>query len=227
MASAALDPARARGVLLRAVAVLTVLTVVARVAQELAPDSVTANALHFFDATFEQSVPTVFSTLLLLACAALVAGIAAGAARHRTRWWLLAGVLAFLALDEAVGFHEASVPPLRRLLDADGLLYFTWVVPAALFVAALVPAFRPLLTGLEPHQRRAVVAGAAMFFGGALGLELVEGWMTQDRGEDYAGLIPVATAQECLEMIGAVLVAYALADRLAPWQGTLRMARGG
>lgn len=208
-------------------AVLTALTVMARAAQELAPGSVTTNALHFFDATFEQSIPTVFSTLLLLACAILLAGIAAGADRHRRRWWLLAAVLAFLALDEAVGFHEASVPPLRRLLEADGLLYFTWVVPAALLVAVLVPAFRPLLRDLDRRQRGSLVAGTALFLGGALGLELVEGWMTQEHGAGYGGLIPVATAQECLEMTGVVLFAYALADRLAPWQGSLRLARGG
>ncbi|HEX8645623.1 MAG TPA: hypothetical protein VF715_01900 [Thermoleophilaceae bacterium] len=227
MPSVTLDPVRARRVLLYAVVVLTALTAVARVAEELAPGSVTANALHFFDATTEQSIPTLFSTLLLSACALLLAGIAANATRQRGRWWLLAGVLAFLALDEAVGFHEASVEPLRRLLDVDGLLYFTWVVPAALFVAALVPAFRPLLRELDRPQRRFVVTGAALFFGGAIGLELVEGSMTQEHGERYAGLIPVATAQECLEMTGVVLAAYALADRLAPWQGAMRLARGG
>lgn len=218
---------RARTVLLWAVAALTALTALARVAEELAPGSVTANALHFFDATTEQSIPTLFSVLMLLASAALAAGIAQRAARRRRHWWLLAAVVAFLALDEAVGFHEASVKPLRRLLDADGLLYFTWVVPAALFVAALVPAFRPLLRELDRRQRGFVVAGAALFFGGALGFELVEGLMTERHGEAHGPLIPVATAQELLEMTGVVLFAYALADRLAPWEATLRLGRGG
>jgi hypothetical protein len=227
LASATLDPERVRRVLLWVVAAITVLTIAARGVAELAPGSVAANALHFFDATFEQSVPTVFSTLLLLTAAGLVAALAHRASRRRARWWLLAAVLAFLALDEAVGFHEASVPPLRRLLDAGGLLYYTWVVPAALFVAIVVLAFRPLLADLDRRQRTLFATAAALFFGGALGFELVEGALAEEHGEDGAALIPVATAQECLEMVGSVLLVYVLMDRLVPWGATLRLERGG
>ena len=223
MRSATLRPAAARAALLWSVAALTVLTVAARVAQELTPGSVTANALHFFDATFEQSVPTLFSTLLLMACAALLAAVAAGATAQRGRWWLLCAVLAFLALDEAVGFHEASVPPLRRLFDATGFLYLTWVVPGAVFVVLLVVAVRPLARELSSRERRALAAAAVLFFGGAIGLELVEGRIIDEHGESAAGLIPVATTQELLEMLGAVLFLIVLMERLVPWAAALRL----
>jgi hypothetical protein len=209
----ALAPRRVRAVLLWAVAAFTVLTAAAQVARELWPGSVTANALYFFDASVEATIPTLFSTLLLVACAVLLV----------SRWPLLAAVVALLALDETAGFHEATVRPLRRLLDADGVLYYTWVIPGALFAVALIPLFRPLVADLNQRQRRLLVVAAVTFFGSALGLELVEGWLANEHGDTDARLIPVSTAQEALEMTGAVLFLYVLMDRLAPWRAALRI----
>ena len=79
------------------------LTAASWLAADALPGSVTANGLRFFDATYEQSIPTVFSTLLLVGAACLVAALGLRTHRLRRRWWLLAGVLAFLALDEVVG----------------------------------------------------------------------------------------------------------------------------
>ena len=227
MPSATLDPVRVRAALLRVIAALAVLAVVAQVVSELFPGSVTANALYFLNAANESSIPTLFSTLLLLAAAGLAAAIAASAVRTRRRWWLLAAIVALLAVDEGAGFHEASIPPLRRLFDADGLLHYTWVVPGALFAAALVPLFRPLVADLSRRQGRLFVAGAGLFFGSAIGLELVEGAIADEHGAGAAGLIPVSTAQETFEMIGATLFLYVLMDRVAPWQGALRIERDG
>lgn len=180
--------------LLWVVAVFTVLAVVAQLVREWAPGSVTANGLVFVDATREQSIPTLFSTLLLLACAGLLVAVASRSARLRTRWRLLAAVTAFLGIDEAISMHEATIPPLRRLLDADGILYSAWVVPAALFL------------------------------GSAIGIELVEGWIASSYGDADARLIPASTTQEALELTGVVLFLYVLMDRLAPWQAMLRLS---
>lgn len=226
MPRATLDPKRVRAVLLWPVAAFTVLTLASRVMDEWTPGSVTANALHFFDASVEGTIPTFFSALLLLASAGLLATIASGAVRCRVRWWLLAAVLAFLALDEAAALHEASGPPLRRLLDAGGALYYTWVIPAAFFVVALIPAFRPLVGELSRGQRRLFLTAAVMFFGSALGFELIEGWLAEEHGEGDATLIPLFTAEEAFEMTGAVLFLSVLVDVLSPSHLTLRFERG-
>ena len=207
------------------VAAFAALAVAAQVVAELYPGSTTANALYFLNAANESSVPTLFSSLLLLAAAGLAAAIAAGAGRTSGRWRLLAVVVALLAIDEGAGIHEASVLPLRRLLDADGVLHFTWVVPGALFAVALVPLFRPLVAELSRRQGRLFVAAAGLFFGSAIGLELVEGAIADEHGGGTAGLIPVNTAQETIEMIGATLFLYVLMDRVAPWRGALRIER--
>src|SRR3712207_929670 len=124
-----LEPTRVRQVLLWGVAAFSLLTVASQAARQWVPGSTTENALKFFDAVDEASLPAFLSAVALLACAGLAAVIASAEAAMAWRWRALAVVLAVLAVDEAVEIHESTVEPLRRLLDADGVLYYTWVVP--------------------------------------------------------------------------------------------------
>jgi hypothetical protein len=210
-----------RNVLLWITAVFSVLTLLSRLADHQWPGSTTANALFFFDATEEATVANVFSALLLLGSAGLAVGIARVV--RRPRWLVLAAALALLSLDEAVAVHESTIKPLRRTLDAGGFLYFTWVVPGAVLVVVGIVAFRSLLDDLDTRGRRLAVLAVVMFFGAALGFELIEGWVVDRSGHRALGLIPLVTVEEALEMVGATLFLYVLAERLAPWVGTLRL----
>src|SRR3712207_6289335 len=107
------EPRRARNLLLATAGAMGVMTAISQAAGYWAPNSTTANGLSFFDAVREGSIPTLLTTLLLLACAALAALIARSA-RGESRWMLLAIILLALAIDEAVQLHEATVLPLRR-----------------------------------------------------------------------------------------------------------------
>jgi hypothetical protein len=217
---------RARNLLLVVVAVLSVLTFLAMAARRWVPGSVTAHALWFFDATQEATVPTFFSSLLLLACAGSAAFVAARETGPRARrWWMLAAVFVALSLDETIAFHEATIVPLRHSLEAGSIFYFTWVVPGIAFILAAGFAFRSLIADLSQPQRKAAVSGAVLFFTGALGFELAEGWVVDGYGAKTLALIPLGTVEEALEMVGATLFLYALMLRLEPWSGTLRLRK--
>ena len=220
-----LDPRRIRRVLLATVAVLAVLTALSRSAHHWAPGSPTAYGLGIFDAGLEASVATFLTALLLLASAVLAAAAARADALMAWRWRLFALVLAVLAIDEAVELHEMTIGPVRRLLDAGGVLYFAWVVPGALFVVALVVVLRPLLDSLPRRERRVLVVAGALFFGGAIGFELAEGWVFENHGGDEAvALIPLISVEETFEMVGVVLLLHGLMLHLAPWAGTVQLA---
>lgn len=219
-----LEPRRVRTVLLGVVAILIVLSLMAQSARRWAPGSPTAHALAFFNVGYEVTVPSFFSALMLLACAALAGAIAATRARLAGRWWILAAVLLALSVDEAIAFHEATIKPLRRLLDAGGVLYFTWIVPGVGFVLVACGAFRALLTDLSRQQARLLLMAVALYFAGALGLEATEGWVVDRHGMDSLALQPLIGVEEALEMTGVVLFMYVLMDRLAPWAGTLRLS---
>lgn len=220
-----LEPRRVRGVLLLAVAALSALTVVSRSADQWAHGSTTAAGLEFFDAALEASVPTFFTSLLLLASAVLAVAMARADASMAGRWRLLALVLVALALDETIAFHEATIKPLRELLDVGGVLYFTWVVPGILFVIAVCATFAPLPARLPQPEGRIFVAAAAVFFGGAIGFELAEGWVVDRHGDASAALVPLTSIEETFEMVGVVLLLYALMQRLAPWAAAVRLTR--
>jgi hypothetical protein len=136
---------------------------------------------------------------------------------------VLAAVLAALALDESVSFHESTVEPLRNTLDAGGFLYYTWVVPGVFLLMAAALALRPALRTLEPGVRRAAVAGALMFAVGAVGFEFFEGWIVDRHGAEAAGLVPLVVVEEAFEMFGATVFLYALLRHVAPLSGTFAL----
>lgn len=160
------------------------------------------------DVDAEANVPTWISTLLLAASAAASALVAR---RHRLRgradhrWWFaVSAAFAVASLDEAVSLHERLIEPLRSALDLSGIFYWAWVVPGLVAVVALAITFRGFVGRLAPAVRWRFLAGAGLFFGGALGLEMVGGALFTSMGAGIAtGL--VALLEETLELLGALV----------------------
>jgi len=89
----------------------------------------------------EGTLPTVYSTFLLLFSAILLAVIGqvlhTSDRRSSRHWFGLAVVFTFLAVDEAVEIHERIIEPLHSATDATGLLYYTWVIPSTIALFTL------------------------------------------------------------------------------------------
>ena len=213
------------------IATVLALSAASQVANRLWPDAAAvtfaAEVLHVDE---EQSVPTLVSVLLLLACAAVLAAVAVEAQRqHRAgsrRWAVLSGLFVGLALDEHLSLHERLIDPVRDGLGTGGLFYFAWTIPALVLVAALAVLFAPFVLRLPPDVRLGFIAAAALYLGGAIGAEMVAGWQI-DRGEEPSrGLV---TIEEALELSGAALLLGAarryLRDHLGGFELTLRVAR--
>jgi hypothetical protein len=196
-------------------------------------------AWKLFDLSTEQNVPTWFSSSLLLICALLAATLALlrKVAGHRYAWhWLgLAVALALLSLDETVALHEHLQGPATRALgdSAGGLLHFAWVVPGTLVAAVLGLGLVAFVSHLEARVRRLLVVACTLFAAGALGFEMLGGAVLERYGDRVLYAL-VTTAEETLELSGAVLVLYALmtclrVERAADgslWLGLSEAARG-
>jgi hypothetical protein len=103
---------------------------------------------------------------MLLMAAALLATIAA-AERHITgepvpEWLLLALIFLFLSLDETVQLHELTIAPLRERIEATGLLYFAWILPAGICVGLFVVAYLRFLGRLPGRTRRLFLCAGAV-----------------------------------------------------------------
>lgn len=167
-----------------------------------------------FDIDAEANIPSLFSTVLMLFCSALLVIISilerTKGCRHQL-WLLLAIIFAFLAVDEQIGLHERIEKPLREALNTSGLLYFAWVIPYSLFLVIIASLYGRFMLRMPPKFRRLMILSAVIYVTGAIGFELIGGWYVDVHNDvvdlPYGILV---TIEESLELIGLVTFIYAL-----------------
>ncbi|RMG36403.1 MAG: hypothetical protein D6725_10600 [Planctomycetota bacterium] len=195
-----------RWALLAAIAVLLVLSTLGQMAQRVFGLGTMFGLVRLFYVDAERNVPTFYSSLALLLACGLLAIVAAERRRCGDRLWIhwswLSVLFLLLAADEFIGFHEMPIERLRRLWDAHGLLYFTWVVPGAAFVLLVAIASARWLLTLPRAVRNRYVVAATVFVTGAIGVEMLSGWVAEYRGEDTGIYAAVVTVEEACEMLG-------------------------
>ena len=103
-----------------------------------------------------------------------------------------------------------TIKPLRAALNATGFLYYTWVVPGAIFVLICALIFRRFLADLPGETRSLFLVAGTCFVGGAIGMELVGGYYHDLFGYDNMTYKMIDTIEECLEMVGILVFIYAL-----------------
>lgn len=166
-----------------------------------------------FSLSYERNVPTWYASSLLFTCALALAAIAADVTArgggHRAHWVGLAAGFAYMSLDEATELHEH----LGGLVGTGGVLYFDWVIPAAIVVAVVALLYLPFLRALPPARRRRFVLAGALYVGGAVLCELPLGWWTERAGADNPTYALIDWVEETLELAGASLFLLALAER--------------
>jgi hypothetical protein len=160
----------------------------------------------FFSLSFEHNLPTWYSSALLLACAIALGSVAIRTSTRRAQWWALAGVFAYLSLDESVEIHEH----LGGLLRLHGPLYYSWIVPAAAFVVAFVAVFARFLASLPRATRVRFIAAGIVYVGGALVMELPLGWWAERHGDENLGYALIDWVEEMLELTGASMFLLAV-----------------
>ncbi len=204
-------------------ALLTVLSLAALVYHfEIDPGPSHRTLKRLFSLDDEGGLQSWYQSSTLLACAVLMGAIAArksaagsGFVRH---WWLLSAVFVYLSLDEAATIHELTMWRLQDVLDAGGLLYFTWIVPAAVLIAVLAGLLWRFLMGLPRWTLKLFLAAGCLYVGGALGVEALGGLYFDLHDLTLSGKSPtyelITTFEEALEMAGVLTFGTALAAYL-------------
>jgi hypothetical protein len=208
------SPHRLRLGLLAAAGLLTALGLGAEVAHYAGGGTGLEPLVAFVSLSYERNLPTWYASGLLLCCALALALISRVASRSREagrrHWTALACVFTYISLDEAVGLHEH----LGGLLELDGVLFFSWVVPAAVVVALGGLAFLPFLARLPPRRRWQFLVAGGLYVGGALVMELPLGWWTERHGNDNLVYALIDHVEEALELVGVSLFLGALMEEL-------------
>ncbi len=175
---------------------------------------------RWFDLNAETSVSTWFSVglILLLGCSA---GVAAASARSRATsvaWGVLAVLSLALSLDEKISIHEA-LPDLLGRERGAGITH-EWLLPGVIIGGLAVLTAGWFLRSLDRVVKRGLVMAAGLFFGGAVGVELLSGMAIRVLGPEHllSRAMPIwEVIEESLELLGAglalVVVLRHLEDR--------------
>ena len=198
-----------------ALAIVVSAGVVVEMLQPVYGLSTQAGIVPFLSMSYEGNVPTFYTAVILMLDASLLALAALAAKKARERfvphWWVLSLGFVYIAVDEVFSFHEAA----GGLLDLSGVLYFSWVVPAALVVVLVGLAYVPFLRGLPARTRIRFLIAGAIYVGGAVGMELPLGYWTEKHGSHNLGYGLIDAVEEALEMLGLNLFLLWLVDHLA------------
>ncbi|HDL42089.1 MAG TPA: hypothetical protein ENG98_03665 [Actinobacteria bacterium] len=170
--------------------------------------------LDVFDLNAEQSIPSWFSSALLLVAAALTAGVAAKSRTMTWRWAGLAVMLLLASIDETIAVHERLSEPVGNLLNISDSFPFAWVLPFIVVGAALFPTYLGLLRSLDRQYQVLFVLSAAVYLGGAVGLEIIGGFLLQSLGPGVATELEVII-EESAEMLGMGLLVSSLYQLLS------------
>lgn len=209
-------PARSIAIRLFAIViVLTTLSVAALVLRHISGGDHFRTLVRLFHVSAEANVPTWFSSMMLFSAAVLVSDIARNESRQGERrflkhWWFLAILFLYVSLDEVAQIHEMASAPLRHRLGTGGFLYHAWVVPALIFVVALLVTYLPFLARLPLRTSMLLVLSGMVYVTGALGMELVGGYIVDHHPGEGVLRYVVTTLEESLEMCGIVLLIHAL-----------------
>lgn len=204
--------------------ILVVASLASRVLQELADE----RPIRILSVDAEQSLPTLFSVVIMFMAVALLALIAAlerqAGASDASRWAILALGFLFMTADEALSVHERLVRPMRQLLGDEplGVLFYAWVIPGLAIVLLVALLFVRFLRRLRSRTAVLFMVAGGLFLAGAIGLELAGGWYVERHGRGIVQGI-ISTVEEALEMAGIIVFIYALLDHLAARYGEVRL----
>lgn len=176
-----------------------------------------ADWTRFWNLDREWNLPSFFSAALLGWGALLMDRLGQRPGGSRA-WRRLAQFLGFLALDEWFSIHEILIiPDLAKALNLPGFLRQIWVIPAMALVAALVIKGRRFLAGLPVPLRRTLIGSGLLFFGGAIGLEMVGSAYSDLEGQQNLTYALMAVLEEAMEMTGSAVLGLGLLKHLGHW----------
>lgn len=159
----------------------------------------------------EDSVPTYFSSFILLFSAILLAFIAAIKISEKDRfsnhWIILSSLFIALSIDEIAGFHELIIDPLDLLIHASGYMRFSWVIPAMVFMIVFSVSYFKFLNSLPRKYKIGFILSCFIYVAGAIGFEMISAKLFINNASSAKDLYYnlVITMEESCEMTGIIL----------------------
>ena len=179
-----------------------------------------------FNVGQDLTIPTWYSSFMLLLCSSLLVTIAAMKKRDEDRytihWSALSIIFLLLSIDEVAALHEEGGEVFESLAEplgftASGFFYYPWVIPGAIFVLLILLTYLRFIADLPRQTRRLFLIAGSLFVLGALGMEMLTanveslygGYQNEPTNIKIVAVIQT-TIEELLEMLGIVVFIYSL-----------------
>lgn len=166
-----------------------------------------------FHLNSEMSFPAYYSSMLLWVACLIIGYIAYVEKEKSTKYWkhwiLLSVLFLALSIDEMLAIHEEVTEYLRISLNISGPGQYAWAIVGTAFVIVLFIFFAKFLFSLPFKTQVRLYISAAVFLGGALGMELIGGYFGDaDTTVLYHNIFVII--EESMEMFGVILFIRAL-----------------
>jgi hypothetical protein len=195
-----------------------ILSTIFQIVQYLTDGNKLYGIVSLFWLDSEYNIPAFFSTVLILIASLLLGAIAYLKSQTKDSfswaWSYICCLFGVMAADEAIGFHEQLVRPMRIILQGHklGLFYYAWVIPAIIFLCFLALFFRKFLVRLPAQTKKHFLLAAFVFIAGAVGCEMIAGWYDELQGINTLLNKILVTIEESLEMTGMIIFIYGLLE---------------
>jgi hypothetical protein len=179
----------------------------------------------------ESNIPTWYSSSALLLSAILLGVIGFANKRasnpHASHWLGLAAIFFYLSLDEAAIIHERTGSLIRATLENfgffNGFLYYPWVVFGMICILIVALVYIRFLAALPVKSRYLFLIAGTLYIGGALGVEILGGRYDYLYGHNNFAYTMLVACEESFEMLGIVVLIYALLSHLGSSLSNLRI----
>jgi hypothetical protein len=127
-----------------------------------------------------------------------------------SHWLGLATLFLFLSIDEACEIHETITGLIRLKVHTTGVLYSAWIIPYGILLILFLAIYLRFWFRLPEQTKKLCFLAGFVYVSGALGFEII-GELFEEQGlhNTFAVLLCI-TMEEFLEMIGIVILIYAL-----------------
>jgi hypothetical protein len=167
-----------------------------------------------FNLDYEQNLPTWVSSVLLFLVGLhylLIAYYRHDLEKHHFFQWLFLGLIFLgISFDEFAHIHEQGIRPMRTMFDTGGLLYYPWILPAAILTVVVSLFYFTFIRDLPWEAKLVFIFASVLYVGGALGMEAIGGYYVdtvlagQPNHPDILYLALTHIEEYC-EMLGIIL----------------------
>lgn len=173
----------------------------------------TYGIIGLLDVEAEKSFYTWFSVCLLFLTGFLAFRQADAVGRgnpHYWQWVLVSLIFVYMSADEALSAHEKLAKFGSLFIKPEGFFRYNWVLPAMVMVAVVGVALIGLVRSLPLHEQVWTYASGAVFLGGAAGMEMVTGKISDTWGEHTLLYQAFNSVEEGMEVIGVFMFVHVL-----------------